>query len=363
MKTFIAHISKSPLTKLCRLFFLLSTAVAITACTGKNNVIDITPENSLEWMSVYQLERSDTATLLKGNVYGQPGEQVRIPADMFLKDRATGTEYRLKGSPDFKTGENVEMPEGITLPFTLAFEPLQKNATLLDLVCGKESIRGIHTTAPKSRYVTTITGTFHGRPNAARLVLLPAEADFRTTPYISIPVKDGKFCYKLHTDIATAYDLIAWDELLSRGWYTTTLFSDGGTTEVEYYPTEEDKAPQVVRTTSKAGKELGHYKEKVMELTQEERLRSLSDSLWSNDLFYSEQYKQLLNEAQKQNTQEAWEKFYSFRDTDEALSAEGKAFKEMSDSLHNIQRQYTTAYSREKQDIVGFYLIFREYFW
>ena len=49
--------------------FIAAAAALITtfSCSGNQGTLSVTPENSLEWMSVYEVAATDTATVIKGN--------------------------------------------------------------------------------------------------------------------------------------------------------------------------------------------------------------------------------------------------------------------------------------------------------
>ena len=64
----------------------------LAGCSGKKTV-EVTPENSLDWMSVYRITIEDTATVIQGNVYGREGDCITIPSDVYLRGGAAGTEY------------------------------------------------------------------------------------------------------------------------------------------------------------------------------------------------------------------------------------------------------------------------------
>ena len=72
-------------------------AAAVMACVQNNGTISITPENSLEWMSVYEIAVEDTATVIKGNLYGWEGDKITIPSEVWLKGSAS--RYRMICSP------------------------------------------------------------------------------------------------------------------------------------------------------------------------------------------------------------------------------------------------------------------------
>ena len=338
--------------------------IYITGCSKAKTIL-VTPENSLDWLSVYQITLEDTATIIKGNVYGEKGSTVTIPSSVCLRGGKSGTEYQLLSSGNTPKEQTITIPENMTMPFSLMFEPIDENEPFVDLILhGNEMVKGINTAPEKTKYTTHIKGTLPGRPNTTRLLLIPAGEDFRVNPYISIPVSEGKFAYDLHTDIATAYELVCWDEIINGAWYNAELFSDGGTVEFLFHPVEEEKAPEAVVATSKMNKEYQAYRKDVIKRFHEEEMQAWADSLYANDLFYTKEYKQMVDSASKVGwTQEFTEKRAAMIQSKEALTEAGKAFKTMSDSLYRAKKEYVAEYNRKKPGIVGFYLIFEMYYW
>ena len=93
-------------------------------------------------------------------------------------------------------------------------------------------------------------------------------------------------------------------------------------------------------------------------------MQAWADSLYANDLFYTKEYKQMVDSASKVGwTQEFTEKRAAMIQSKEALTEAGKAFKTMSDSLYRAKKEYVAEYNRKKPGIVGFYLIFEMYYW
>ena len=268
----------------------------LAGCSGKKTV-EVTPENSLDWMSVYRITIEDTATVIQGNVYGREGDCITIPSDVYLRGGAAGTEYRLLHSPQDAQEKTVTIPQDMTMPFTLVFEPLAGNEPCVDLCCGNETIKGIRTRPVKTKYRTVINGTLTGRPNTSRMILIQAGLDERVNPYISIPVSGEKFSYTLRTDTETAYELICWDELINGGWRSATVFSDNGTVDIRFFPWEDDKAPEITGTTSEMNREYQEYRNDAITRFREKELQAMADSLFAADNFYTEKYTRLLDSA------------------------------------------------------------------
>lgn len=343
---------------------VIAAGLAACSCSDRRGTIDVTPENSLSWLSVYQISLEDSATVVKGSLYGFEGDTVRIPADVHLRGDASGTEYRLLHAPETPDEKTAVIPADMTMPFTLVFEPLDDSETSFDLVCGSESVRGIKTAPEKSEYTTTIYGTLVDRPSTTRLVLLPANADFRVSPYISIPVKDGRFSYRLHTDQASAYDLICWDEIMNGSWYSTVVFSDGGKVGIRIFPEDQDKMPEVTEATSRLNREYLEYREETKARFMEDELQAEADSLYENRLFHTREYMDLLDSAENAGyPEQLMERIYALNRSDDVLTDAAKRLKARMDSIRTEKKKYIAEYCSRNTDIVGYYILFDRFFW
>ena len=344
------------------LLCFLAATLLFSSCPHKGKTIDVTPGNSLEWLSVYQITQEDSATIVSGNLYGRKGNKVTIPSDVYLRGGGSGTEYQLLQNLESPAGKTVTIPENMTLPFTLVFEPLQENDTSFDLVCGKESVRGINLSPEKSKYTTTISGTLIDRPNTTRLLLKAVGADVRVAPYISIPVKEGEFSYQLHTDEALVYDLICWDEIINRAYYNTVIFSDGGRIEIKILPFGDDTPPEVTKATSAMNKEYQNYCTDLATRFHKDEYLAEEDSLYSNKLFYTKEYMALLDSIKTaEHPQEIKQRIYAMMQSGENLTDAGKAFVAKTDSISKELRRYIVEYNREKPGMVGYYLLYDRY--
>ena len=335
----------------------------LAGCSGKKTV-EVTPENSLDWMSVYRITIEDTATVIQGNVYGREGDCITIPSDVYLRGGAAGTEYRLLHSPQDAQEKTVTIPQDMTMPFTLVFEPLAGNEPYVDLCCGNETIKGIRTRPVKTKYRTAINGTLTGRPNTSRMILIQAGLDERVNPYISIPVSGEKFSYTLRTDTETAYELICWDELMNGSWRPATVFSDNGTVDIRFFPWEDDKAPEITGTTSEMNREYQEYRNDAITRFREKELQAMADSLFAADNFYTEKYTRLLDSAIAAGYPADLMEELNRRQRDEDMVTEAamEYIKEY-DSLDRATDLHIIRYNEENPGIVGYYILFDRYMW
>ncbi len=346
--------------------FIAAAAALITtfSCSGNQGTLSVTPENSLEWMSVYEVAATDTATVIKGNLYGREGDEITIPSDIWLKGSASGKRYNLLHEPEDGSTRTAVMPANMTMPFTLVFETLDDNETYADLVCGNERIRKIPVKEVRTAYTTDITGTLVDRPNTSRLILAPANSDSRVQPYISIPVTDGKFSYKLRTDVATAYDIFCWDDYVRGAWMDKTIFSDGGDIDLTIYSYEANKPTEINRCTSEMNKEYRKYTEKEDSMIPGDEMNAWADSLFENGNYFTKEYEHLSDSAHDAGyPQDLINELNAMQESKEAYTDDAKAYLAVCDSIITAKKQRTLDYIRENTGIVSYYLLFNEFFW
>ena len=339
-------------------------AAAVMACVQNNGTVSITPENSLEWMSVYEIAVEDTATVIKGNLYGREGDKITIPSEVWLKGSASGKRYDLLHGQEDASPRTAVMPADMTMPFTMVFEALDDNEMSVDLVCGNERIRKIPVKEARTEYTTVITGTLIGRPNTSRLILAPANSDFRVNPYISIPVTDGKFSYELKTDVVTAYELFCWDDFLQGGWINSIIFSDGGNIDLEIYSFEAHKRPEINRCTSRMTEEYRKYTENETSMMHADEMNAWADSLFENGVYFTEEFEHLSDSACNAGyPQNLVNELEAMQASKEAYTDEAREYLAVFDSLMTDRKQRTLDYIRENPGIVGYYLLFDQYYW
>lgn len=336
----------------------------VLSCSGSKGIVNVTPENSLDWMSVYRVVLEDTATVVQGNLYGMEGESVTIPPDIRLRGTDTGTEYSLLYNDSGVTGTPVVMPADMTMPFSLVFEAVDRKDKYVDMLCGNETIRKIPLCREKAAYSTTIKGTLEGRPHTSRLILSPANSDVRINPYISVPVIDGKFCYELHTDVVTAYELSCWDDMMTGGWYNAMVFSDGGTVELIMYPIDREPHMEYGDNTSGLTLEYKEYTDAVTAVfhDRDSVIHALWDSLYENKSMFTDEFDRLVDSAWKSGyPQDLVRRMEAMQTSGEAYTDEGRIFKALSDSLSNAKREYMLGYCRSNPGLVSYYLVFDRY--
>lgn len=91
---------------------------------------------------------------------------------------------------------------------------------------------------PNDSIICQISGSVVERPASKYAILLEAGKDFRTSPYISIPIVDGKFSYTLKDDMPRVYDLTFDDEYSKGTWKIRNFFTGNG--YVEFSCSDDD---------------------------------------------------------------------------------------------------------------------------
>ena len=185
-------------------------------------------------LELYQVEVSDTAVVIKGDMYSRPNSWVSIASSSVLKGRQTGKMYRLIRATGIKLDNKEYMPVSCNRSFTLQFEPIDKRDKSVDfdeMLTGDNGfqINDISLEKPdqKKKIHCRIEGKVIDNPAYSRLMLMPEGTDPRVQEWISVPVRDGKFSYDLYVDKEEPYILclersdewcVASDFFLFREW-------------------------------------------------------------------------------------------------------------------------------------------------
>ena len=72
-------------------------------------------------LELYQVEMTDTALILHGDLYNRPGYWVSISSSSVLKGRTTGKTYRLVRATGIELDKQEAMPESWKLPRVLLY--------------------------------------------------------------------------------------------------------------------------------------------------------------------------------------------------------------------------------------------------
>ena len=262
-------------------------------------------------LEFYQVEMSDTALILHGDVYNRPGNWVRMSSSSVLKGRTTGKTYRLVRATGIELDKQEMMPESWNRSFSLQFEAVDPKDKLVDfdeaLAEGNGwKIEGISLEEKEKKgMLCHIEGQVVDNPAYSRLVLVPEWTDTRSNDWISIPVRDGKFSYDLYVERPAMYELYAWSDQMNGSWMPVSFIADEG--KVEFTFQHPDKAAE-----------------------------------WTSDIKLNQEYQRF--------NQDTEDKFMTpLRKEEEALEAAGKVH---TPEMLELRKQFESVKTREEADAI-----------
>lgn len=286
-----------------------------------------------ESLEISEIALSDTATILYMDGYARPNNWIRLASHTSLVGTTTGKSYKLIRSEGFAIDEKVYMPASGNVTFTLQFEPVDRQDQQISFCEGATDqdfrIEGIRLTKDDTsqKIHTRITGEVIDRPQSSRLIMQPHTQSSTTSPWISIPIRNGKFEYDLYADAEQAYTLIFWDDRLNGTWHVATFFSEPGTVHITASPFES-KEPFKVQSESPTLNEMQAFERTLEEIFDLKKLRSEMDALYKSDRYESEACKALWKKFKATKDPTEKDKLYKERDrleeTGEAYSEEAK---------------------------------------
>ena len=304
-------------------------------------------------MEVYRVELTDTATILYAEMYNRPNYWVRLSSGAYLEGITSGKKYKLLKSSDFELDKEVYMPESGNSPATLFFEPVDENEEAISFIEGSEKgdfhIEGIHLKkqpAQPGTFECVLEGEVIDRPESSRLTLIRAGKDMRTTPFISIPVRDGKFSYTLTADENETYELVFWEEQLNGSWRPTYFISEKGTLHFTLYPMEH-RPHSILQTESALNKEEIRMQEEMDKLYPVNQLEKDRDALDQEERYYSKEMYDLKKRISAAKTDEERRTLYPEYDR---LNKAGKEFSEEGIALNKKYKEYFEGIRQWKLD-------------
>lgn len=217
--------------------------------TAQTSVIDypVIGERTTHSLEFYQVEVSDTAVILKGDMYSRPNTWVSIASSSVLKGKQTGKTYQLIRATGIKLNHEEYMSDSWNRSFTLQFEPVDardKSVDFDEMISAENGFRingiALEKKEPKKKVHCRIEGRVVDNPAYSRLMLMPDGTDTRVQEWISIPVRDGKFSYDLYTDREEPYELHAWSDEMSGAWQPVSFFAENGKMELTLYTLERN---------------------------------------------------------------------------------------------------------------------------
>lgn len=135
------------------LIILFAAATIIASCTPSQREIDnplIEAANSMT-MDISRVEMTDTATIINVDLYGYPGDHVRIGKASVL--RVGDETYGFRSAEGFSMDKWVKMPQNGIISCTITFEPIPLESKTMDFIGGDDGFKlfGIDLTG-KARY-------------------------------------------------------------------------------------------------------------------------------------------------------------------------------------------------------------------
>lgn len=245
---------------------------------------------------IYRITKTDTDLIIGGNVYQYPNDWVQLDSG-WLQGRITGKRYRLVRSFDYPLGKRVGMPASGTREYTLQFELPEPKDSVVDYYDedGTLMFKGISLYPEKQKgFCCVIRGTIQDSAHCSRLVLCSCNADIRVQPFISIPVRDGKFEYPFYTDEKTVYTLFSWHDYMEGCWRPVDFWVEPGTVEICYAPVGEKDSQSVVIPHAPLNQEMVRYEKWQEETFQDTLLFGQYERLQKEERIYSDKMNEWL---------------------------------------------------------------------
>lgn len=260
-------------------------------------------EKNLEsYQEIYRIKRTDTALIIQGNVYNRPNYWVEL--DSGWLQGSTGKRYRFVRSYDYPMNKKVGMPASGCREFTFQYQLPDPDDRVVDYYDqgGKMVFQGIHLYPEKQKgFRCLISGTIQDSALCSRLVLHPYNADIRVQPFISIPVRKGKFEYPLYAEERTIYTLLDWHDYIKGGWRPKDFWVEPGTVEICYSPASiEDKETTLIPHTP-LNKERIRFEEMQQDKFNDTVLFQQSERLRDENRCYSQKMQDWLKAMENEN--------------------------------------------------------------
>lgn len=350
---------------------LLAVGVVLMglSVSAQTRVIEypVTGARTTDALEFYQVEISDTAVVLKGDMYSRPNSWVSIASSSVLKGRQTGKMYRLIRATGINLDNKEYMPISWNRSFTLQFESIDKRDESVDfdeMLTGNNGfqINGISLKEPeqKKKIHCRVEGQVIDNLAYSRLMLMPEGTDPRVQEWISVPVRDGKFSYDLYVDKEEPYILYAWSDQMNGAWRPISFFSENGKIELILYSME--KEPEIHSDAPLTSELLRFRKEtndRFMFPLEKERER-----LEQEGKVETPEMKVLLEQFKKTKDRQELDairiKAHQLEKEGKAYTEEYKVFEQKSQEVYGRYREYQNEYIQSNPTLVGLYLLTRQ---
>jgi len=346
-------------------FFVLLLCLLFSSCTRTKiiNNPEVLATNSRA-IEIGCIELSDTETVFYMDAYHSVGSWVRIDSETYLEGNITGKQYKLICSEGFELDTRVNMPESGNVPFKLYFEPLDKTDTVVEFVEGYGEgafvISGIQLKEEQktNKIKCHISGTVVDRPQSSRLILMPWNSDSRIYPWISVPIRDGKFDYTLYVDYEEVYTLIFYDEERQGVMRPINFFAEKGSITFTLHPMDRWEE-NIISTKATLNVMMKSYNEKLRTTFNFSVLSAERDKLREENRYYSAEYDKWSEDWDKTDVREERDRLIRLLDELERsgrlYSEEGKALVEKINNFSSDRTAWIFEYVKNNQSLLSYY--------
>lgn len=347
--------------------FILYSKFCIIFAQNKAFEYPVTGGRKTASLEVYKVELTDAALILYTDVYGSPGNWVQIASTSYLQGNTTGKKYKLIESKGFELDKRVTMPALGNVSFKLIFEPVDRSEQSVDFVEDPNDpnfrVTGIQLAkVSKKGFRCLLAGEVIENPGCSRLALIKHGSDLRTSNWISIPVRNGKFLYELYTDSEELYELVPWNEYSDGGWFTVPFFAEKGNIDFKIY-SRDHKCRFTFLSNAPLNKEWIRFNDEVESLfikpltAEADSLKKLAPIETSEALLLRQQMEQ---EKDEEKRNEIYGKIRELYEANKAYTPVYAAFKEKSREKFIAKQAYILDYIKKSQSLNGFYMM-KEY--
>ncbi len=215
---------------------LLLLCLLATACNRSLTLEqpEITHNLSTNNLVLERIVCTPEATRLDLTVCCLPGGRFSLSPETHLQSSKGERKYALTRTEGVVTGKKIQSDSTGLTAVSLFFEPLADDEEQIDFIESEEwQLLGISLSPRKkpAKIECLIEGTVTGRPQSTAILLNSPEEVFNryaSKENIVIPVRNGKFSYRLRTDTCTAYGLCFNDEWINGRAYIKDFFAEPG---------------------------------------------------------------------------------------------------------------------------------------
>lgn len=347
---------------------LLTVGFALVGlcATAQTKVIEypVMGTRAFDDLEFYQVEISDTAVIIKGDMYGRPDTWASIASSSVLKGKQTGKIYQLVRATGIQLDNKEVMPASWNRSFTLQFQPVDKRDKSVDfdeMLSGGDGFRVNGITLDKKeikkKIHCRIKGTVVNNSAYSRLMLMPERSDPRVQKWISIPVRDGKFSYDLYTDKEVPYELYAWSDQMSGAWRPVCFFAENGEVEITLYSPNKD--PEI-QSEALLTKEFLRFQKEINDQFIYP-FRDENERLVREDKKETPEMKALHELAEKTKDKEELDKIFKkarqLVEEGKAYTTEYKTFEKRSQDMYAKMQAFQNEYIKSNPTLVGLYIL------